>query len=67
MHDMPSQLTSWRTELERELLALEQQINDLRSNAADLLPQNRRHRPPPRRPPRTRNRDYIRRRHQCHR
>ena len=35
MSEMQSHLSSWRAELERELLALEQQINDLRSIAAD--------------------------------
>ena len=35
MDEMQSHLSSWREELERELLALEQQINDLRSAAAD--------------------------------
>lgn len=35
MSERQSHLSSWRAELERELLALEQQINDLRSAAAD--------------------------------
>ena len=33
MDDIPSQLSAWRAELERELLALEQQIGALRTAA----------------------------------
>lgn len=35
MDDMPSQLSAWRAELERDLLVFEQQINALRAAAAD--------------------------------